>query len=239
MTRIEGLKAEDKKRSEVNSIWYKNWWGIIIKIFLIIMLFLIWRFRSKIKIEVSNCYVALLAVIFSYIYLHVLSVKSRALKVVFGSLWLLLLPNTAYLFTSLGHIVYQWGNTFSLTGHVILLLEYILMGLYGIIVFVFSFSPFEIIIRQINIFQGRRVMWLIIFNFLVAFGLVLGRFQHINSYVVFTNPLRVLVLAINILVSFNLLELTMLFGLLCNVIYFLLRGLLLRQMQKYFHIFDY
>jgi len=243
MVKAEEASSEDKGRTDEKPAWYKNWWGVLITIVIFFILFLlICGVLGKpkwVKIEVSNCYVALLAAGFTYLFLRVLRVKSRVLKFVFGLLWLLLLPNTAYLFTSLGHIIYQWNNTVSLTGRMILLIEYLLMGLFAIMAFIFSFFPFEIIIEQVNLFQKRKVTWLILFNFLVAFGLVLGRFEHINFYVVFTNPLKVLELAINIFVTFDLLELTALFGLLCNVIYFLFRGLLLQKIKRYFHILDY
>lgn len=243
MVKFEESGHEDKGRIDEKPVWYKNLWGLpIVIIFFFILFLLICGVLGKpkwVKIEVSNCYVALVTVGFTYLFLYILRVKSRALKFIFGLLWVLLLPNTAYLFTSLGHIIYQWNNTVSLTGRMILFIEYIPMGLFAIIAFMFSFSPFEIIIKQVNFFQKRKVTWLILFNFLVAFGLVLGRFEHINSYVVLTNPLKVLKLAINILVCFDLLKLTILFGLLCNTIYFLFRSLLLQRIKDYFHIFDY
>jgi uncharacterized membrane protein len=224
-------------------VWYKTWWGVLIAIFFIFaVFFLIWGDWAKpkwIKIEVSNCLVALIAVGFTYLFFLFLRVRSRVVKIIFGILWLLLLPNTAYLFTDLGHIPYQWTHTVSPSGRMLLLVQYLLLELFGIITFLFSFLPFEKIIDRVNIFNKRKVTWLILFNFLVAFGLVLGRFEHINSYVVFTNPLKVLELAINIFVSFDLLELTILFGLLCNVIYFLFGGLLIHSIKKNFHILDY
>jgi len=243
LVKVEESSSEDKGRTDEKRAWYKNWWGVLITIVILFILFLliceVFGKPKWVKIEVSNCYIALLATGFTYLFLRVLHLKSRVLKFVFGLLWLLLLPNTAYLFTSLGHIIYQWNNTVSLTGRRILLIEYLLMGLFAIIAFIFSFFPFEIIIEQVNFFRKRKVTWLILFNFLVAFGLVMGRFEHINSYVVFTKPLKVLELAINIFVTFDLLELTILFGLLCNIIYFIFRGLLLQRIKGYFHILDY
>lgn len=225
----------EESRPEGKPIGYKNWWGVLVTIFCILLFFLIWwgifGKPKWIKIEVSNCFVALFAVGFTYLFLRVLRVRSRVVKFIFGLLWLLLLPNTAYLFTDLGHIIYQWNNTVSSSGRISLLVQYLLLELFGIITFLFSFLPFEKIIDQVNIFKKRKVIWLILFNFVVAFGLVLGRFEHLNSHVVFTNPLKVLGSAINIFVSFDLLRLTILFGLLCNFIYFLFRGLLLQKIK--------
>lgn len=239
MVRIKESRSEDKGRAEEKLVWHKTWLRVLIIIFFTLLLFLTWKFRGKLKIEVSNCFVALLSVTFTYLFLRVLRVKSRILKFIFGLLWLLLLPNTAYLFTSLLHIIYQWNNTAVPTGRMILLIEYLFMGIFAVIAFIYSFSPFERITEQVKPFKKRKVTWLILFNFLVAFGLVLGRFEHINSYVVFTNPLKVIKLAINIFISFKLLGLTILYGLLCNMIYFLFRGLLFKRIKNYFHILDY
>ncbi|WP_407308931.1 DUF1361 domain-containing protein [Desulfosporosinus sp. SB140] len=220
-------------------VWYMTWWGILIVIFLLFLLICGVVKPKWIKIEVSNCYVALLSLGFAYLFLRFLRIRSRVVKFVFGLLWLLFLPNTAYLFTDLGHIIYQWNNTVSLPGHMLLLVQYILLELFGIITFVFSFLPFEKVIDRANVFKKRRGTWLVFFNFLVAFGLVLGRFEHINSWILFTNPLKVLKLVINIFTSLNLLGLTILFGLLCNFVYFLFRGMLLQTIKRYFHILDY
>jgi uncharacterized membrane protein len=223
-------------------LWYKNWWGALAAIFFIFaVFFLIWAGWAKpkwLKIEVSNCIVALFSVGCTYIFLRFLRVKSRVLKLVFGLIWLLFLPNTAYLFTDLGHIPYQWTHTASPSGRISLFVQYLLMELFAVMIFFYSCLPFEKIIERVNVFKKREVIWLILFNFLVAFGMVLGRFEHINSHVLFINPLKVLGSVINIFVSFELLGLTFLYGLLCNIVYFLFRGLLLQRIKKYFRILD-
>jgi uncharacterized membrane protein len=188
---------------------------VLSTIFLIALFFLVNR------INVANCCVSLLAVGFTYLFLRVLKARSKVVKFIAGLLWLLLLPNTAYIFTDLGHIIYQWNHTVSPSGHLLLIAQYFLLETFGIITFLFSFLPFEKIIERVNILKKRKVVWLILFNFLVAFGVVLGRYEHINSQLVFTNPLKVLESAANIFVSVDLLGLTVVFGLLCNLIYFL------------------
>jgi uncharacterized membrane protein len=114
----------------------------------------------------------------------------------------------------------------------LLIVQYLLLELFGIITFLFSFLPFEKIVDRVDVFKRSKVTWLILFNFLVAFGMVLGRFEHINSHVVLINPLKVVGSAIKIFVSFDLLGLTFLFGLLCNIVYFLFRSLLLQRIAQ-------
>jgi uncharacterized membrane protein len=208
-----------------NPVRYKTWWFFFITIFFILaVFFLIWGSWAKPKwmsISVANCSVALLSVGFTYLFLRFLHAKSRVVKYIFGFLWLLFLPNIAYLFTDLGHIPAQWNQTVTSSDRMLLLVQYLLLELFAIITFLYSFLPFEKIIDQINAFKKRKVLWLILCNFLVAYGMVLGRFEHINSWILFTNPLKVLQSALNIFASFDLLGLTILFGLLCNFLYFL------------------
>lgn len=232
--KAEKAETGDNRGTEDKPIWYKTWWGVLIAVCFILLFFLILRKPKWIKIEVSNVFVALVAVGLAYLFLRFIHIRSRVLKLILGLVWLLFLPNTAYLFTDLGHLIYQWNNTVSMSGRMFLIVQYLLLEFFGIISFLFSFLPFEKIIDQVRLFKKRRFTWLIIFNFLVAYGLVLGRFEHINSWIVFSDPLKVLGLALNIFVSFDLLGLTILFGLICNFIYFLFRGLLLRRIQKYF-----
>ncbi len=227
--------TEDKSGAEIKPLWdmTKTGWAILSAIFLLLLLN--WGVRAKpqwIRISVANLNVALLAVGFAYLFLRLFKIRSRIVKFIFGALWLLLLPNTAYLFTDLGHLLYQWNNTLSPSGRILLLVQYLLLELCGVMMFLFTFLPFEKIVDQVHVFQKRKVSWLILFNFLIAFGVVLGRYEHINSYVVFTQPLKVLASVLNIFMSFDLFGLVVLFGLLCNVIYFLFRGLLLKRTKR-------
>jgi uncharacterized membrane protein len=217
----------------LKSVRYKTWWGVLIVIFFILaVFFLIWAGWAKpkwLKIEVSNCDVALISVGFTYLFLRFLRGKSTVLKFIFGFSWILFVPNTAYLFTDLGHITYQWTHTASTSGRISLFVQYLLMELFATMTFLYSFFPFEKIVDRISFSGKGKVLWLILFNFLVAYGMVLGRFQHINSWILFSHPFNVMKSAINIFTSFNLLGQVILFGLLCNFLYFLFRSLLLQS----------
>lgn len=180
------------------------------------------------SIEWSNLFVSLVAVVLTYIYLKI---KGRFFKVVFCLLWLLFLPNTAYLFTDVVHTISQWNSTPS-SSHMSLAILYIVFEGIGIITFLFAFLPFETIVREINTLKKHTIVSLVAFNFLIAFGVVLGRWKHINSYVIFTNPIKVFGSIMNIVTSLNLLGLTLLLGLVCNGIYFLFRKKVLSFLKK-------
>ncbi len=191
-------------------------------VFLLVIFFLINR------VDVSNCVVALVAVAFTWLFLLTLRSRSKVAQIIFGIVWLLFLPNAAYLFTDAGHVVYQWEYVVPASGHTLLIAQYILLELFAVPTFIFSFYPFEIITDRVRIFRERKILWLIVFNLVVGFGIVLGRFEHINSNVIFTDPLHLLILIASIFASAYLLGLVILFGMLCAAIYFLFRRLAIR-----------
>lgn len=177
---------------------------------------------------IYNSFLALLAVGLGYIFFQA---KGKFFKTAFGILWLLFLPNTIYIFTDLMHLIEQWTRV-SPSAHGLLLLQYLLFEIIGIATFLFAFFPFEKLLRDIRFFKKNKVSSLIAFNFLIAFGMVLGRVERINSWQIFTSPLQVYQSVIHVLTSFDLLGLTMLFGLLCNFIYFLFRKKALSYAKK-------
>ena len=168
---------------------------------------------------IYNCWLAIIAVV-----LGILALKSkwRVLKVFFGFFWLLFLPNTIYIFTDLEHLIYQWYHV-SPSIRILLSLQYLIFEIIGTVTFFIAFTPFERILHTVHFFKHKETIAIIIFNFLVAFGMVLGRVERINSWEVITQPQKVAISAMNVFLSFDLFGLMILFGLFCNFIYFLFR----------------
>lgn len=172
-----------------------------------------------------NSYLALAAVLFAYLFIKV---TNRFFKVLFGILWLLFLPNTIYLFTDLMHLIHQWPHV--LPGErILLLLQYIILEFIGFATFVLAFRPFEHIVAHFKLHKKRKLLVFIGFNFLIAFGMVLGRIERINSWEVFTEIGKVMDAIVQTLTSPAHLGLTLLFGLLCNFSYFLFRDPIYRS----------
>ena len=69
------------------------------------------------------------------------------------------------------------------------------------------------------------VVAILLCNLLVAYGTVLGRWGHVNSWVVFTTPAKVALAAMQIFRSLHLFVV-------CNGIYFLFRSTLLRYAKN-------
>jgi uncharacterized membrane protein len=166
-----------------------------------------------------NILLALFAVLVGFYFLQT---KQTVLKVISGVLWLLFLPNTIYLFTDLMHVIHQWG-IINPAYHGMLLLQYVVLEVVGIVTFILAFLPFE---RMLTVFKLRaksKVVSVILFNFLIALGMVLGRVERVNSWEVFTQIEKVTSAVVHIFSSAELLGLVLLFGLVCNFSYFLFR----------------
>jgi uncharacterized membrane protein len=79
---------------------------------------------------------ALFAVIAALLYLWA---EQIYVKVILGVLWLLLLPNTIYILTDLGHLVHQWGSG-NLLHRTAWILQYILLGIIGLVTYLVAFG---------------------------------------------------------------------------------------------------
>jgi uncharacterized membrane protein len=176
-----------------------------------------------------NSMLAVLAVLLGYFFIRT---PNPTLKVIFGISWLLFLPNTIYLFTDLQHLVIQWGQV-TPELKIVLLLQYAVLQVIGVITFILAFHPYEKIIALFEPLKKKRLQAIIAFNFLIAFGMVLGRVERINSWEAITKPVGVLASAFHVITSMQLLGLTVLFGLVCNLIYFLFRDPIMHAIRKY------
>ena len=183
---------------------------------------------------IYNSFLACVSVLFGLGFLHI---KERYLKILCGALWILFLPNTLYIFTDLLHLVQDWHRV-TVSLRPLFVLQYAVFEVVGVVTFLIGFLPFEKIASGIKAFKKRRIAVLIACNFLIAFGMVLGRVERNNSWDVFFAPEKVITSATHVLTSFDLLGLTVLFGLLCNFVYFLFRKTLLRRAKAFIHVSD-
>lgn len=166
-----------------------------------------------------NSFLAVLAVVFGY---YFITISYRPLKVLFGILWILFLPNTIYMFTDLMHLIHQWHRV-ALSERPLLLLQYFVLEFVGFATFVLAFRPFEKIIEHFKLHKKRQAIVIIGFNFLIGFGMVLGRIERINSWEVFTEIGKVMDAVIQTATTPSHIGLTILLGLVCNFSYFLFR----------------
>src|SRR6266403_392571 len=168
---------------------------------------------------IYNLYLAVLPVIFCW-FLFKMPHKIYTVIVVF--LWFLYLPNTIYVFSDLHHLVQQWGM-FNIAGKVVLLYQYTILEIIGLTCFLVGFYPFEKILNTYKITGNKATIILIALNFLMGFAVVLGKFERVNSWDLFLNPIFVITSTLHTLFSYQMFGLIILFGLFANFFYFLFR----------------
>ena len=165
-----------------------------------------------------NLFLALIAVLFGYLMLRV---KPNVFKTLYGFIWLIFLPNTIYLITDVSHLYEDWPKV-DLIFKLVLIVQYALFAIAGIIVFIYAMYFFERLLEKKNKKNRKPAILLImvILNFIVGFGVILGGIQRTNSWDIFINPIRVINDSLEILNSPYLLKLSLMSGVLFNVIYF-------------------
>jgi len=182
---------------------------------------------------IFNCLLAVIPILFGYFFLATNNIFYKLLS---GFLWLIFLPNTIYIFTDLIHIFEQWDKVASYD-RPLLLLQYILLEAIGLSSFIMAMKPFEKFINGLKLKKNNRVWIVILFNFLIAFGMVLGRVQRVNSWDIFLSYEKVSTSIVQAVTTPQYVGLIVLFGLFCNFFYFLFKDSLYRATVKMMRIF--
>lgn len=169
-----------------------------------------------------NILLALISVIFGWL---AYAIKQKALKFLFLAIWIFFLPNTLYIFTDLLHFPKQFINADFIL-KIVLVLQYLVLEILGFASFILAILPFEKILKQTRINKKTHFITisLITLNFITGFGIVLGRIKGANSWEIFTETERIVTQSIGILSSFDLVFLTLWFGALGNLVYFLYKS---------------
>jgi uncharacterized membrane protein len=150
--------------------------------------------------------------------------RQKVLQLVLLPFWFLFLPNTLYTLTDLRYLPYQWHDVHA-AGKVALALQYLLYELLGVGCFLFALSAFEKLLLRSR-WQKKHVVLtvcLIVINFCIGLGIVLGRVQRFNSWDIFVDAPTVIAAALHNLSSFRLLLFVVFFGVFANVLYFIFR----------------
>jgi uncharacterized membrane protein len=135
-----------------------------------------------------------------------------------------------YLLTDLKHLFNQWHRVGE-WGQFLLLTQFGILTLIGVATYIKGIDQFERgllkTIKQSSHKQralGRAFLrypnrFFVGFNFLVSFGVIMGRVMRTNSWHVFTQPMRVIRDGLAVLTSAELLFFTLAFGLVVNVVW--------------------
>lgn len=180
-----------------------------------------------------NIFLAVIPVIFGWLmYLS----RNRLLRYVYGLLWILFLPNSIYLFTDITNLIRQWGRVVDPV-KLVFVFQYCVLVALGLLTYILALYPFE---RHLQKSRGFKKKYspekvIIVLNFIIGFGLTLGRVERVNSWEVFTQPQNVITAGFNILFSPELLVLTLLFGLFGNLLYFSARTQTIKLIRTYLY----
>jgi len=177
-----------------------------------------------------NISLAMLGVIFGW---AMVKTKNKILLLIFFVLWVAFIPNTIYLVTDVNVLFYQLVNI-DFIGGIFLTLEYSFLAILGIILFIIGHYSFEKLLLRTRFRKNKESIKIILFiaNFLIAFGVVLGKVQRAESWDVFLNTQKVVVDTIHIMKSLPLLTFTAAFGLFINLVYFFLTPMFKRNILK-------
>lgn len=173
-----------------------------------------------------NICLAIISVVFGWL---TYKVPFPSLKILFAFLWLLFMPNTIYMLTDILHVQEQFSQAIGID-KTIIVLQYIVLTIAAFFTFLLAMYPFEQTLT--SVLKKRKMRYteintiLIIVNFIIAFGVVIGRVQRTNSWELFTNIQKVLYDIMNTISSSELLLLVIIFGIINNLIYFSFRKLL-------------
>lgn len=144
--------------------------------------------------------------------------KTNIKRILAGFVWFFFLPNSIYLLTD---PINLFKDARFLTG-IYLMLDIILFAILlpiGVVTYIISMGYFE---RMLNKVKDKILKHSIIFilNSLVAFGVVLGRFQRVNSWEVITDIPNVIEKSLGILASPSLMSWVIFFVICFEIVYY-------------------
>lgn len=141
--------------------------------------------------------------------------KRPIMKVIFFVGWLFFVPNTIYLFTDILHLLDQI-NEVDFFGTVLLTIQYVILFIAGFLTYILSVYPIE---KKLKLSPSV----ILGINFLIGFGVVLGRIYRLNSWDIIIGIENVINTIIQTIDSPKMILLAVLFGLFANFMYFLFR----------------
>lgn len=164
-----------------------------------------------------NVFLAILGLFFSFF----ITTKRSLLRIPFFILWFLFVPNTIYLLTDIQYFPEQFFRL-DLASQLMLTVQYLCLLSIGLVTYYLGMKPFDKLMMKSKA-KSITVLILVLFNYLIAFGVILGKFERIHSWYVFITPQKVISSSLSLLSSWEIIVLTLTFGSIFNAIYFLLR----------------
>lgn len=145
--------------------------------------------------------------------------------IIFAFIWLLFVPNTIYIITDIKHLPGDLATTEKIND-IALIIQYIIFEIAGVSTFILALYPVELLLlkQTRKIKKTLRVICMILLNFIISFGVAMGRVQRTNSWDIIIDTRRVIEDAFRTLSSERIMFFVIIFGLFTNIIYFSLRN---------------
>lgn len=169
---------------------------------------------------IYNISLAVIAVVCGWL---ALKVKRPDFRLPLLILWLLYIPNTLYLLSDSIHFSKQLSQIQD-ADKISLVIQYIVLMLFGVISFVAGVYPVEKLIK--------KTPTVIMLQFIIAFGIVMGRVERTHSWETFINPIKVLNDALSVLFSLELMIFVIATGIVANTIYFILKPIFINYVVR-------
>lgn len=168
-----------------------------------------------------NIILAFLGVILGIIFFYA---RNKFIKTILFIIWILYLPNTIYLITDTQHFSDQWLKL-APSLNLVLVVQYIVLILIGIITFLICLYILEKFFYQTKLKKDKTLITILIFffNYLIAFGVALGRINRINSIEAITHPIKVLSNSLSLITSPEAMRAIIIFGTASSLLYLYLR----------------
>ena len=168
-----------------------------------------------------NVLLALIPPIFGWL---LFITRQKVLKIAFALIWFFFLPNTLYLITDLPHMIWQWHRMHQ-AGQIVLALQYFTLVLIGLTTFILALYPVEKALLRSSWLKKKSLvsLFIIMTNFFIGLGIVLGRVQRINSWDIVVDIPKVIGTSLIIFNSLELILFVVFFGIFANVYYFVCR----------------
>lgn len=164
-----------------------------------------------------NLFLACLGVLFGWLTFYSKKINN---KVFFFFFYLLFAPNTLYILTDLVHLPEQLAQVYG-SIRILLILQYLIFITLGILTYFFSLYIIEkAFLRLFKKSIHFVTPFMIIINFVLAFGVIMGRIMRTNSWYVFTDHTRVIDDAFGVLFTPLYMSYVIAFWLLANIMYF-------------------
>lgn len=169
-----------------------------------------------------------LAIIPVFLGWWLLYVKNNAVKIILFVIWLLFVPNTIYIFTDIIHILKDAARVDTFFEIFVISMQYAGLITAGFITYILALYPVDRLIRKAGQKKNKKskkqeagsLNAIIVLNFMIGVGIVLGRVYRLNSWDILMEIEKVIISTLSLFTTPSMIALSLFFGIVANFVYF-------------------